>query len=204
MAIIPSQVIDVNEDVIAYYLAKKQWNSEEFAALVCGVNPLVWARKWVLVDGKKYTVDLRQSGFDIVDMLKKLQDHLDLTVSYTDTPHGWCKLLTDLGLHAPAWMSQIAESVHANSSPSIQAVVDKNTKADAVTVREDKKLNTRERNTLLTIIAALCEYSDIDVNQRGVACQISRLTQEIGAPVSDDTVRHWLKMIPEALATRGK
>ena len=44
MAIIPSQVLDANEDVIAYYLAKKQWNSEEFAALFCGVNPLVWAR----------------------------------------------------------------------------------------------------------------------------------------------------------------
>ena len=204
MAIIPSQVLDANEDVIAYYLAKKQWSSEEFAALFCGVNPLVWARKWIFVDGKKYKVAPCQAGLDIVDMLKKLEDHLDLPVNYTDTPHGWCKLLTDLGLHAPAWMSQIAESVHANSSPSIQAVVDKNTKADAVTVREDKKLNTRERNTLLTIIAALCEYSAINVNGRGVACQISRLTQELGAPVSDDTVRAWLKKIPEALATRGK
>ena len=42
MAIIPSEVLDANEDVIAYYLAKKQWSSEEFAALFCGVNPLVW------------------------------------------------------------------------------------------------------------------------------------------------------------------
>ena len=50
MAIIPSQVLDANDDVIAYYLAKKQWNSEEFAALFCGVNPLVWARKWICVD----------------------------------------------------------------------------------------------------------------------------------------------------------
>ena len=78
MAIIPSQVLDANDDVIAYYLAKKQWNSEEFAALFCGVNPLGWARKWICVDGKKYTVAPCQAGLDIVDMLKKLEDHLDL------------------------------------------------------------------------------------------------------------------------------
>ena len=44
VAIISSQVIDATEVAIAYYLAKKQWNSEEFAALFCSVNPLVWAR----------------------------------------------------------------------------------------------------------------------------------------------------------------
>jgi hypothetical protein len=203
MAIIPSQVLDANEDVIAYYLAMKQWNSEEFAALFCGVNPIVWARKWVFVDGKKYMVDLRQAGFDIVDMLKKLEDHLDLTASHTDTPHGWRKVLTDLGLDAPAWMSQIAEPVQVNNSPSIQALVDQDAKSAAVTAREDRPLATRERNTLLTIIAALCKHSAINVNERGVACEISCLTEKIGAPVSDDTVRHWLKKIPEALATRG-
>ena len=76
MAIIPSQVLDANEDVITHYLAKKQWNSEEFAALFCSVNPLVWARKWIFVDGKKYTVAPCQAGFDIVDMLKSLRTFL--------------------------------------------------------------------------------------------------------------------------------
>ena len=88
MAIIPSEVLDANEDVIAYYLGKKQWNSEEFAALFCGVNPLVWARKRIFVDGKKYTVAPCQAGFDIVDMLKLLEDHLNLPVNHTDTPTG--------------------------------------------------------------------------------------------------------------------
>jgi hypothetical protein len=56
-------------------------------------------------------------------------------------------------------MSHIAEPVQVNNSPSIQAVVDQDAKTAAVTAREDRLLATRQRNTLLTIIAALCEYS---------------------------------------------
>jgi adenosyl cobinamide kinase/adenosyl cobinamide phosphate guanylyltransferase len=69
---------------------------------------------------------------------------------------------------------------------------------------ENKPLATPERNTLLTIIAALCDYSAIKVEERGAANQIAKLTEEIGATVSDDTVRRWLKAIPDALETRMK
>jgi hypothetical protein len=68
----------------------------------------------------------------------------------------------------------------------------------------DKPITTTERNTLLTIIAALCDYSAIKPDDRGAANQIVKLTEEIGATVSDDTVRRWLKAIPDALATRMK
>lgn len=69
---------------------------------------------------------------------------------------------------------------------------------------EDKPLTTTERNTLLTIIAALCDYSAIKIEERGTVSQIAKLTEEIGAAVSDDTVRRWLKAIPDALETRMK
>ena len=68
----------------------------------------------------------------------------------------------------------------------------------------EKPISTTERNTLLTIIAALCDYSAINPNDRGAASQIAKLTEEVGATVSDDTVRRWLKAIPDALATRMK
>jgi hypothetical protein len=68
----------------------------------------------------------------------------------------------------------------------------------------DKPLTTTERNTLLTIIAALCDYSAIKTDDRGAANQIAKLTEEIGATVSDDTVRRWLKQIPDALESRMK
>lgn len=68
----------------------------------------------------------------------------------------------------------------------------------------EKPISTIERNTLLTIIAALCDYSAIKIDDRGTASQIAKLTEDIGATVSDDTVRRWLKAIPDALASRMK
>lgn len=67
-----------------------------------------------------------------------------------------------------------------------------------------KPLTTTERNTLLTIIAALCDYSDIKYLERGAANQISKLTEDIGAFVSDDTVRKVLRKIPDGLESRQK
>lgn len=66
------------------------------------------------------------------------------------------------------------------------------------------QLSTTERNTLLVIIAALCKYSEIDLNERSATSSVVQRTDEIGAPVSDDTVRKVLGQIPDALATRKK
>jgi hypothetical protein len=65
-------------------------------------------------------------------------------------------------------------------------------------------LKTTERNTLLAIIATLCDYSAIDLKAHGTAAQIARLTEEFGAPVSQETVRRTLAKIPEALMSRSK
>lgn len=69
---------------------------------------------------------------------------------------------------------------------------------------QDKPLTTTERNTLLTIIAALCDHSAIEHQGRGAAIQIAKLTEELGAAVSDDAIRQALKKIPDALETRMK
>jgi len=69
---------------------------------------------------------------------------------------------------------------------------------------ERKPLKTRERNTLLTIIAALCDYSAIDLKARGTAQDIARMTEEIGVAVSHDSVRRILDSIPIALESRMK
>jgi hypothetical protein len=68
----------------------------------------------------------------------------------------------------------------------------------------EKPLTTTERNTLLSIIAALCDYSDIKPQERGAAAQIARLTEEVRAPVTDDTIRRILAKIPDALESRMK
>jgi hypothetical protein len=68
----------------------------------------------------------------------------------------------------------------------------------------DKPLKTTERITLLTIIAALCDYSAIDPKTRGAARQIAGMTEELGAPVTDETIRKVLVQIPNAVGSRMK
>lgn len=64
--------------------------------------------------------------------------------------------------------------------------------------------NTNGRNSYLTIIAALCHCAGIDIQARGAAVQIAKLTEEIGARITDDTVRNILRQIPDALQSRQK
>lgn len=68
----------------------------------------------------------------------------------------------------------------------------------------DKPLNTTERNTLLIVIAALCNYSAIDPKARGAAGQIASMTVDLDAAVTDDTIRKILEKIPNAVETRMK
>lgn len=68
----------------------------------------------------------------------------------------------------------------------------------------DKAMTTTERNTLLTIIAALCDYSDIKYQERGAAGQIAKMTEEVGAPITDDTIRKMLSKISDALESRKR
>lgn len=68
----------------------------------------------------------------------------------------------------------------------------------------EKPIATNERNTLLAIIAALCGNSGIKPEERGAATKILRMTEKIGAVVSDETIRNVLAKIPDALETRMK
>ena len=69
---------------------------------------------------------------------------------------------------------------------------------------EKASLGSKERNTLLVLIAALCREAKIDYNQRGVSTAIQKMTEEIGAPVTDDTINRVLKQIEAALERRSK
>lgn len=74
----------------------------------------------------------------------------------------------------------------------------------AVKERE-KPLGTSERNTLLTIIAALAKQAGIDVSKYGKsALSIAGWTDEIGAGVSKRAIEEHLKKIPDALEVRMK
>ncbi len=70
--------------------------------------------------------------------------------------------------------------------------------------KPEKLLSSVERTSLLTVIAALCDYSKIKYQERGAAAQIARLTEASGTPVSEDAISKALKKIPSALEARMK
>ncbi|RBP50764.1 hypothetical protein [Arenicella xantha] len=65
-------------------------------------------------------------------------------------------------------------------------------------------LGARERNTLLVLLATMCDQANFDYNQRGISKAIEAATEEMGARVSDDTIRKVLSQIPAALESRNK
>ncbi|MEB0129721.1 hypothetical protein [Pseudomonas sp. CCI2.4] len=62
----------------------------------------------------------------------------------------------------------------------------------------------RSSRTLLTLIAALCKGANIDRNQRGASQRIKELTEQVGVPVNDETIRTVLSGISDALESRSK
>lgn len=72
------------------------------------------------------------------------------------------------------------------------------------TPETEKPLTSKERNSLLVLIGALCKEVDIDPKERGVATSLVHMTEELGAPLTDDTIRKILNQIDEAVELRTK
>ncbi len=69
---------------------------------------------------------------------------------------------------------------------------------------DGKPLNTRERNTLLVLIATLCKEAKVDYEARGIASVIEKMTEINGTRISDDKIREILNLLPQAVETRKK
>ena len=75
----------------------------------------------------------------------------------------------------------------------------------AARVKETEPLDTRERNTLLTIIAALCKEAKIPYDKPAKAAgMIQSTAAKMGVSIGETTIESHLKKIPDALATRMK
>lgn len=69
----------------------------------------------------------------------------------------------------------------------------------------DKPLSKRERDTLLTIIAALCKDLGYDVSKPAKTAGLIQSTAAgMGVSIGETTIEGHLKKIPDALATRMK
>ena len=73
------------------------------------------------------------------------------------------------------------------------------------TKASDKPVSTRERNTLLIIIAALCKDAGYDHTKHAkTAGLILSTAVKMGVSIGETTIEGHLKKIPDALATRMK
>lgn len=70
---------------------------------------------------------------------------------------------------------------------------------------EEKAMSTKERSTLLTIIAALAKEAKVDISRPSKAADyIADMTQRLGSPVSKRTIEEKLKLIDDAVESRAK
>jgi hypothetical protein len=68
----------------------------------------------------------------------------------------------------------------------------------------ETSLATRERQTLLIIVGALCRELGINPAERGAAKRLAESTERFGIPVTDETIRKFLKQLEEAEGSRRK
>ena len=68
----------------------------------------------------------------------------------------------------------------------------------------EKPLTSKERNSLLVLIGALCEDAGIDPKTRGITASLVAMTELIGFPLTDDTIRKILNQIDAAVSLRSK
>ena len=66
----------------------------------------------------------------------------------------------------------------------------------------EKPLGTKERNTLLILIAALCQYAKVDLQSRNSSGRILGMVEEIGASITQETIKTVLGKISDVLKDR--
>jgi len=73
------------------------------------------------------------------------------------------------------------------------------------TEAEDRPLSTKERNTLLVIIAVLCKESKIDYAKAAKAAgAIQSLADAQGLRIGETTIEGHLKRVPDAIEARSR
>ena len=73
-----------------------------------------------------------------------------------------------------------------------------------IVVRNEYVDHARRVNTTYIIIAALFHYHDLKLEDSNNVDLLERLTEEIGVPVGDETIRDILSLIPSLLENRRK
>lgn len=102
--------------------------------------------------------------------------------------------VTWTGEHDELLKEALSQTENANPPPEAPA-----------SAEDEKPLGRRERNTLLTMVAAMSKALGIDLSQPSkAAVAIEDLTTKIGARVAARTIENHLKRIPEAIESKAQ
>ena len=182
---------------------------QEAAKFLIGVLHDMDEPKFIRID--KYTQEsgfASQQKFDL--LLRMVAD--EGVVNWTNCAygpeeldcHGWFRKEISAFLLICCGIDLLPPCCHPKWEPEVQQSTVPSDALGKVGVKKEKPLSTTERNSLLTIIAALCDYSAIKHQERGASSKIVNMVAEIGAEISPDTVLRVLEKIPEALESRTK
>lgn len=75
---------------------------------------------------------------------------------------------------------------------------------ELIPTEDENPLTTRERNTLLIIIGALCKQVGINPSSTGVAKSVATMTDLVGVSVNEGTVKNKLDQVADVLERRQK
>jgi hypothetical protein len=124
-----------------------------------------------------------RDGFDVGDHFGWIRDEIFKFLG----EHGF-----DIPENLPAWKPQEVPSPMRNTNYVTNDFV-------------DKPLGSKERNTLLCVIAGILDKHVTDVNnpERGTAKKIENWVLGVGANVKEETIKGILDKLPEAVAARS-
>lgn len=189
--------IEATDTIFVAQIAERVWTREKAAFLLKGY----------FEDEFRYYVDYSDADIEALRIVTNTEKALTLSKREEWEPIEWVRFALGRGIEVSSLLLKFfpGERSIFEKVELLEAEVEaqKNELARISDVL-DKPTGEVERGSLLTIIAALCNHSKIDIKKHGAAVEISSLTQGIGAYVSDDTVGRALKKIPEALSSKKR
>jgi hypothetical protein len=167
---------------------------------------------WLLADIEPRSI-LEKDRFSFVEMTKFYEtlqviqsalvcNELPFIRSGKNYVDGFVKLAyfvewaANIGYEIPEALRGAMDKKQLPNESSAENFETEQSKTEAMQKQSDidsDKLDAREKKSLLSIIAALCEKAGTDPNQSGLARELAEITERLGITVSERTIKEHLK-----------
>lgn len=191
---------------LTYWLLMDSWSFEEACQIFCEINPM-----FVKIGSDNEIKSFFQFDCHFYHHEGKGDDGLDGFWDRHSRLKRTKRLLANKNINEMSpkeWIIRAkAKQLDTSKIEIATAYLDCFNDKPPLSLDEDKykPLSNKERNTLLTIIAALAIEAKIDITKTSKAGElIANMTDILGASISATTIENKLKEIPNALESRAK